>query len=139
MSPFFVEKTCFWRKKKNMFFFNNGLINSGFMSTKQWNEERQPLRGGELVKNRRSWDDIAYGRPLRIYSKDLYFELNEHKIVGTVNLLTAMGGMDMCTSHAKLLFFSTIITSVYLFSFSKLVMEIEIFHFDVLPYFSVNV
>ena len=59
--------------------------------------------------------------------------------VGTVNLLTAMGGMDMCTSHAKLLFFSTIITSVYLFSFSKLVMEVEIFHFDVLPYFSVNV
>ena len=84
-------------------------------------------------------DDIAYGRPLRIYFKNLYFELNEHKIVGTVNLLTAMGGMDMCTSHAKLLFFSTIITSVYLFSFSKLVMEIEIFHFDVLPYFSVNI
>ena len=56
--------------------------------------------------------------------------------IGTVNLLTAMGGMDMCTSHAKLLFFSTIITSVYLFSFSKLVMEVEIFHFDDLPSFS---
>ena len=49
MSPFFVEKTCFFPSKhvyflqKHVFLTKNGLINSGFMSIKQLNKERQPL------------------------------------------------------------------------------------------------
>ena len=42
MSPFFVEKTCFWREK-HVFSTKNGLINVGLMSIEWLNKERQPL------------------------------------------------------------------------------------------------
>ena len=43
MSPFFVEKHVFFFLQKHVFLTKNGLINSGVMSIKQLNKERQPL------------------------------------------------------------------------------------------------
>ena len=42
MSPFFVKKNMFF-PTKTRFFTKNEFINSGFMSKKQLNKERQPL------------------------------------------------------------------------------------------------
>ena len=44
LSPFFVKKHAF-EGKKHVFSTKNGLINSGLMSIKQLNKERQPLEG----------------------------------------------------------------------------------------------
>ena len=50
MSPRFVKKHVF-KGKKHVFLTKNGLINSGFMSIKQLDKERQPSLCESIVSS----------------------------------------------------------------------------------------